>query len=158
MPLSRLAAVVAAGLVVGSAAQAVAAPPAEDRVLSECTFNLADLQYALHDVDLSKLDGGAVNASTIVIYVRQNPNGGQQLKNAGGYTGPVVCVNEDSDAIVSTTESTAIPTVGSVDVTGAEQLFWLQYIDNVSNETDNRFCLSVHDRTDCFLVQPQPTP
>jgi hypothetical protein len=152
-----------AGLIAGLSSQAQADPTA-NRIFFECTFTTGaattdgTLNSALNisSQDLSLLQSNQVQASYILIYVRENPNEGQDLKNSSSFTGPILCTNEDTVGIVVTTEGTEIP--GPVDITGAEEASHLQYrpTGGTVADTEKRVCHTVASNTDCFLIQPQP--
>ena len=149
-----------AGLVAGLSSQ-VQADPRANHVVSNCTFSTSGdttrLQDALNIPDLSSLNGGQLEASYIIIYVRQNPNDGQGITggaDAGGYTGPILCINSDTDEVVPTDEGTAIP--GSIDILGAEESSHIQiqpHNSDVPNERQKRVCHTVASNTDCFTIQ-----
>jgi len=165
-PTRLLAALAAGGLLFGASAQSLAAPPGApvaDRVFAECTFTTADLQLLTNvpNSSLNKFVGSELQGSYILIYVRGNPNDGQAL-SAGGFTGPVMCINSDTETIDQTAENTAIPNptnhpgVASVDVRGAESAFHLQYeLNPTPGDIEKRVCHTVAGNTDCFFVQPQ---
>ena len=151
------------GLLAGLPSAAPADPTA-DRIFSECTFTTGasttkgTLNSALHisQQDLNLLLGGEVQASYILIYVRENPNDGQDLNNSPSFTGPILCTNEDTVDIVETTEGTEIP--GSIDILGAEEASHLQYrpTGGMVADTEKRVCHTVASNTYCFNIQPQP--
>lgn len=161
-----------AGLIAGLSSQAQADPPTENRVLFNCTFTTdamegINLQDALDIPDLAMLNGdelhpdGQLKASYILIYVRQNPNNGQNITPLGtpttSFTGPILCRNVDTDAIAKTTEGTSIP--GPVDILGAEEVSHLQLQPSSSTEPNDRkkrVCHTVASNTDCFLIGPKP--
>jgi hypothetical protein len=140
------------------------ADPTADRIFSECTFTTGaattrgTLNSALHisPQDLNLLQGGEVQASYILIYVRENPNDGQDLKSSPSFTGPILCINEDTVDIVETTEGTEIP--GPIDILGAEEASHLQYrpTGGTVADTEKRVCHTVASNTYCFNIQPQP--
>src|SRR5689334_16686447 len=141
------------GLSAGLLSPARAAPP-PNHVLSNCTFTTntvegTNLQDALNIPDLSTLNGGQLEASYIIIYVRQNPNNGQRIGTTGSsYTGPILCVNA-TDAISPTTEGTVIS--GPVDILGAEEVSHIQYRSTNAinpNENKKRVCHTVASNTD----------
>src|SRR5262245_27320054 len=67
-------------VLIAGISQAQAAPPPPNRILT-CTFNLGQLRTALGNSLPSSL--GTFQASYIIIYVRQNPNEGQQIGTTG---------------------------------------------------------------------------
>lgn len=164
-PLSRPAVLILlfAGLFVGLSQQAQSDPTA-NRVFFECTFTTGSsttfgtLNSALNisQQDLNQLQGSQIQASYILIYVRENPNDGQDLKNSTSFTGPILCANADTVDITQTTEGTAI--TGPVDIVGAEEAAHLQFrpTGGVPADTEKRVCHTVASITDCFLIQPQP--
>jgi hypothetical protein len=166
-PAKTLSALAAVGLVCTISGQPMAAPPGApvaDRVFAGCTFTTADLQLLLNipNSSLNKFVGDAIQGSYILIYVRANPNDGQPL-DAGGFTGPVLCINSDTETIDQTTETTPIPNstnhpgVTSVDIRGAETAFHLQYeLNPTPGDIEKRVCHSVAGNTDCYFIQPGP--
>jgi|SRR5689334_21859959 len=150
------------GLSAGLLSPARAAPP-PNHVLSNCTFTTntvegTNLQDALNIPDLSTLNGGQLEASYIIIYVRQNPNNGQRIGTTGSsYTGPILCTNANTDEAVPTTEGAAIP--GSIDILGAEESSHIQIQPHGStdvNQRQKRVCHTVASNTDCFLIESFP--
>lgn len=158
-----LSMVLLVGLLAGLPSAAPADPTA-DRIFSECTFTTGasttrgTLNSALHisPQDLNFLQGNEVQASYILIYVRENPNDGQDLKNSPSFTGPILCTNEDTVSVVETTEGTEI--LGPVDILGAEEASHLQYrpTGGTMADTEKRVCHTVASNTYCFNIQPQP--
>ena len=155
--------VLLAGLLAGLPSPAQADPTA-DRIFSECTFTTGasttkgTLNSALHisSQDLNLLQGGQVQASYILIYVRENPNDGQDLQGSPSFTGPILCTNEDTVDAVETTEGTEI--TGPIDIVGAEEASHLQYrpTGGTMADTEKRVCHTVASNTYCFNIQPQP--
>jgi len=131
-----------------------------DHVFANCTFTISGLQAALtiSDPDLST---ATLEASYILIYVRTNPNDGQQIGITSTYTGPVLCHNSASESVVPTTEATSIPnttnhgSATSVDILDSEEAFHLRYhLNGGSGATEKRVCHTVAGNTDCFFIQP----
>jgi hypothetical protein len=155
--------VVFAGLLAGLSSLAQADPTA-NRIFFECTFTTGSsttagtLNSALHisSQDLSLLQNNQVQASYILIYVRENPNDGQDLRNSPSFTGPILCTNENTVDIVETTEGTEI--LGPVDILGAEEASHLQYrpTGGTVADTEKRVCHTVASSTYCFNIHPQP--
>jgi hypothetical protein len=156
-----------AGLITGLPSQAQAVPP-PNKVFFNCTFTtgavgegVVNLEDALNIPGLADLNGGTLEASYIIIYVRQNPNGGQLIgpppaTATSTYTGPILCTNT-TDAISTTTATT--PITDTVNILGAEEASHLRYRVNTStNSEDNqiRVCHTVASTTDCFLIGSQP--
>lgn len=151
-----------AGLFVGLSQQAQADPPTANRIFFDCTFTTGSADtfgtlnsaLSIAQADLSKLQGNEIQASYILIYVRENPNDGQDLKTSTSFTGPILCTNADTDDIVKTTEGT--PISGPVDIVGAEEASHLQYrpTGGVVADTEKRVCHTVASNTDCFLIRP----
>jgi hypothetical protein len=148
-----------AGLTAGLSSQARAEPQA-NHVLSNCTFTTntvegTNLQDALNIPDLGSLNGGQLEASYIIIYVRQNPNNGQHIGTTGSsYTGPILCYNV-TDSIQTSPEGTAIS--GPIDILGAEESSHIQIQPSGSTDTNQRqkrVCHTVASNTDCFLIGP----
>src|SRR6185436_9494451 len=105
---------------------------------------------------------GQIEASYIIIYVRQNRNDGQELNGSTPttplFTGPVLCTNADDTDITETTEGTAIP--GPVNVLGAEEVSHLQvqpFNSTNLNDRDKRVCHTVASSTECFLIEFKPS-
>jgi hypothetical protein len=155
-PARSFAALAIAASVGGVWFQAGAAPPggpAANRIFANCTFTTDSLRRAITIKDPGKKLAGALQASYILIYVRQNPNDGQLL---GGttptFTGPVLCINSKTESIDQTTETTATPTV---DILGTEEAFHLQYRNpsGPSGPIEKRVCHTVATNTDCFLIR-----
>jgi hypothetical protein len=161
------------GLIFGASPQAQADPPTANRILFNCTFTtdagegFINLQDALDIPDLALLNGGQLQASYIIIYVRENPNDGQLIgtpppSSSSTYTGPIICTNADTDDITKTTEGTLIPpdpdNDPSIDILGAEEASHLQYrtTGGTMADTEKRVCHTVASNTDCFLIQPKP--
>jgi hypothetical protein len=157
------------GSIAGLSLPARADPPTANRVFANCTFttgspdSFGTLNSALSisSTDLGLLEGDQVQASYIIIYVRANPNDGQDLKNSPSFTGPILCTNADTDVASPTTEATPIPPLAgdTVNILGAEEASHLQYefnlVEGVS-DPEKRVCHTVAGNTDCFLIQPQP--
>jgi hypothetical protein len=169
-PAQSLATLAIAASVAGVWFQAVAAPPGApqaNRIFANCTFTTADLQSILNipNSSLNKFATNQIQASYILIYVRQNRNDGQQLDGTPAtFTGPVLCINADSEVIDQTTETTAIPNstnhpgTTSVDILGTEEAFHLQYQLNppaVGGDIEKRVCHTAATNTDCFFIQPK---
>jgi hypothetical protein len=150
-----LVSLLCAGLMFGAAPRA-AAQPVENRIYSGCTFTIPDLQD-LEIADLESLNGGQLQASYIIIYVRENPNDGQEIGTTGTFTGPILCTNADTDMVVPTTEDTLIPDSGTVDILGAEEASHLQY-EPTGGDPEKRVCHTVAGNTDCFLIRPSASP
>jgi hypothetical protein len=150
------------GLIAGLSSQARADPPAANHVFTGCTFTTGlnttagTLNSVLNisDADRTMLNGDQVQASYIVIYVRQNPNDGQRLDGATAtYTGPIICRNA-TDTISATNEGAVIP--GPVDIKGAEEASHLKHRLTGSadpNDNKNRVCHTVASNTDCFTIE-----
>jgi hypothetical protein len=168
-PLRLLAMLATAGSVVGISLQATAAPsgtPQANRIFFNCTFTTAGLRSILTIPQnaLNALAGKQVQASYIIIYVRQSPNDGQRLGTTSSYTGPILCTNSDTEDVVQTTETTAIPNptnhpgAASVDILGIEEALHLQYQLNLTSgpgDIEKRVCHTAAANTDCFFIQPK---
>ena len=168
-----------AGLAFGLASNA-GADPIANQIYSDCTFtdaDLADLQ--IPDVDSGLLTGGVevpLHASYIIIYVRENPSDGQEIfeevegefETTNTFTGPILCINRDTEVATPTTENELIPPQGpeppdpplTVNILGGEEASHLQYVptDGDVDDTEKRVCHTVAGNTDCFLIKPKPTP
>jgi hypothetical protein len=155
----------AVGLVSGVSPQAAIAAEA-DHIFSGCTFTTSSIRGALTITD-PDLSTATLEASYILIYVRANPNDGQQIGATTTYTGPVLCINAGTDSIAETTETTQIPNSSdhpgavSVDVLGTEEALHLQYLLNFPGgpgdppgDVEKRVCHTVAGNTDCFFIQP----
>jgi hypothetical protein len=144
---------------VAGVSQAVTAAPGDleaNRIFAKCTFTTADLQKALKGIPTGNLQ--AFQASYILIYVRQNPNDGQQIKGTSTFSGPFLCINAGSESIAPTTETTAIGTTNApVDLLGTEEAFHLQYrLNPPGGDIQKRVCHTVGTNTDCFIVGKKP--
>lgn len=134
--------------------------PTAGQIFFNCTFTTESLNSALAiaQPNLNKLQSRQIEASYIIIYVRQNRNDGQLLAGTPPlYTGPVLCTNSGLDNfadITPTTEGTAI--TGPVDIVGAEEASHLQYrpTGGAESSTEKRVCHTVASKTECFLIQP----
>ncbi len=153
-----------AGLIGGVPSKAEAQPagsPTANDIFYNCTFTTAGLNTALTiSLDnLGLLDSGQIEASYIIIYVRENANDGQLLAGTTpSYTGPVLCTNVDTADITQTDEGTAI--AGPIDVLGAEEVSHLQVRSSTSenpDDTQKRVCHTVASKTQCFLIQLKPS-
>jgi len=153
-----------AGLAFGLASNA-GADPVANQIYSNCTFTDADLlDLEIPDVDSGLLNGGQLHASYIIIYVRENPNDGQEIFELVGetpeptntFTGPILCTNLDTDVATPTTENELIPPSGTVDILGAEEASHLQYEATGGGDPEKRVCHTVAGNTDCFLIKPKP--
>jgi hypothetical protein len=167
IPTMSLAMLGAVGFVSGVLPRtAAAAEP--NHVFTSCTFTTTSLRAALTITD-ADLSAATLEASYILIYVRANPNDGQKIGTTTSFTGPVLCINEDTESIVETTESTQIPNSNdhpgavSVDILGTEEALHLQYLLNFSGgpgdppgDVEKRVCHTVAGNTDCFFIQPLP--
>jgi hypothetical protein len=165
---SVLLAALTAGLILNVSLPAHGDPsgsPLPNRIFFNCTFTTADLQSILNIPTVSALAGHQVRPSYIIIYNRQNPNDGQQIGTTSTYTGPVLCINEDTDNVFPTSEGTQIPNATNqpgaiaVDVLGAEEVSNLQYKSVLATgpgNTEKRVCHTAAGNTDCFLIQPAP--
>ena len=153
-----------AGTIAGGLSSHARAEPQANHVLSACTFSTnavegTNLQDALSIPDLANLNGGQLQVSYIIIYVRQNPNNGQLIgpppaSPSSSYTGPILCTNVDTDEAIPTAEGTAIP--GSIDILGAEESSHIQIQPHGStdpNQRQKRVCHTVASNTDCFTIQ-----
>jgi hypothetical protein len=152
------------GLTLGFAAHAQEVGPIANKIYSNCTFTIDDLAgLTIPDLDSGLLSGGELQASYIIIYVRENPNDGQEIFEADGealvttntFTGPILCTNSDSDIATPTTEDTLIAPSGTVNILGAEEASHLQY-EPASGDPEKRVCHTVAGNTDCFLIKPNP--
>ena len=152
-----------AGLTFGLSSHA-GADPIANQIYSDCTFTDADLSgLDIPDVESGLLNGGQIRASYIIIYVRENPNDGQEifefvgetLEPTNTFTGPILCTNLDTDVATPTTENTLIPPSGTVDILGAEEASHLQY-EPASGIPEKRVCHTVAGNTDCFLIKANP--
>ena len=152
-----------AGLIAGVPSKAEAQPagsPTANDVFYNCTFTTEDLNAALtiSQANLDLLASGQIEASYIIIYVRENPNDGQlRTGTTPSFTGPVLCTNVDNADITQTDEGTAI--AGPVDVLGAEEVSHLQVRSSSStdpDDTEKRVCHTVASKTQCFLIQLKP--
>jgi hypothetical protein len=149
-----------AGLIGGVTSRAEADPagmPIANEIFYNCTFDIGLLNDAL-TVDQANLDllaSGQIEASYIIIYVRQNANDGQQLAGTTPtFTGPVLCTNGATDDISKVNEGDGI--AGPVNVLGAEEVSHLQ-VRSTSSSADNdkkkRVCHTVASSTECFLIE-----
>ena len=155
-----------AGLIAGVASKAEAQPagsPTANDIFYNCTFTTAGLNGALSITQANKdlLLSNQIEASYIIIYVRQNANDGQELDGSTPttplFTGPVLCTNIDSADITVVTEATAIP--GDVDILGAEEVSHLQVRSSDSDDpddTEKRVCHTVASKTQCFMIKLKP--
>ena len=152
-----------AGFIGGVPPKAEAEPagtPTANDIFYNCTFTTEGLNTALTIslANLDLLDSGQIEASYIIIYVRENANDGQLLAGTTpSYTGPVLCTNVDTADITQTDEGTAI--TGPVDVLGAEEVSHLQVRSSTStnpDDTEKRVCHTVASKTQCFLIQLKP--
>jgi hypothetical protein len=163
-----IAMLAAGGLASGVSPPAATAAEA-DHIFAGCTFTTTSLRTALTITD-SDLSAATLQASYILIYVRANPNDGQQIGVTTSYTGPVLCINADTESIAETTEATQIPNstdhpgAVSVDILGTEEALHLQYLLNFSGgpgvppgDVQKRVCHTVAGNTDCFFIQPLPS-
>lgn len=164
-----LAMLMAAGLALGFAGQALAGPPggpAANEVFSACSYDPAALDGILNigASDRGKFadSGDVVSSNYIVIYVRDTQNNGQEL-DAGGATGPVVCV-ANTDTASASAESVPIPNdidqpdAVSIDILATQGGSILQHRVNGGDrggDIENRVCLSTDTGVDCVLVQPE---
>jgi hypothetical protein len=90
-----------------------------------------------------------------------NDNDGQPV--SGGFTGPIICINENNENLgVEVTSQTApIPPNGTgastVDTLDAEDAFILRYVLNGGDNDgvkEKVICHTVNDQTDCFRISP----
>ena len=153
-------------LVVGVPTKADAEPegsPTASKIFYNCTFTTEDLNAALaggiDPAHLALFATDQIEASYIIIYVRQNTNDGQQLDGTTAtFTGPVLCTNIDNTDINVTTEGTAI--AGPINVLGAEEVSHLQvqpFGSTNQNDKDKRVCHTVASSTECFLIEFKPS-
>ena len=140
-----------------------AGSPTANEIFYNCTFTTDDLNAALaiSSTNLDLLTTNQIEASYIIIYVRQNRNDGQELDGSTPttplFTGPVLCTNDDNTEITETTEGTAI--TGPVNVLGAEEVSHLQVQPSTStnpNDKDKRVCHTVASTTECFFIEFKP--
>ena len=155
-----------AGLIGGVSSNAEADPagtPAANEIFFNCTFTTGSLNGALSITQANKnlLLSNQIEASYIIIYVRQNANDGQELDGSTPttplFTGPVLCTNIGTDNITVTPEGTAI--AGPVDVLGAEEVSHLQVRSSTStdpDDTEKRVCHTVASKTQCFMIKLKP--
>jgi hypothetical protein len=153
-----------AALIAGVPSKAETQPagsPTANEIFYNCTFATDDLNAAL-TISLANRDllaSNQIEASYIIIYVRQNTNDGQQLDGTTPtFTGPVLCTNVEDTDIFVISEGTAMP--GPVNVLGAEEVSHLQVQPSTStnpNDKDKRVCHTVASRTECFLIEFKPS-
>jgi hypothetical protein len=137
--------------------------PTANEIFYNCTFTTEDLNVALaggiDPAHLALLATDQIEASYVIIYVRQNTNDGQQLDGTTPtFTGPVLCTNVENTDITETTEGTAI--AGPLNVLGAEEASHLQVQPSGStnqNDKDKRVCHTVASSTECFLIEFKPS-
>lgn len=155
-----------AGLTLGLASHADADPVA-NQVYSNCTFTIDDLAgLVIPDLDSGLLNNGTLQASYIIIYVRENPNDGQNIFELVGetlqptntFTGPILCTNSDTDIATPVDENTLIPPpppfpTDTVDILGAEEASHLQYAPAGGGDPEKRVCHTVAGNTDCFRIR-----
>ena len=160
---SRILGLLSATLIWSVSFEAEADPsgtPTANQIFFNCTFTTDSLNSALDigQPHLNKLSSGQIEASYIIIYVRQNRNDGQRLAGASpSYTGPVLCVNSGLDNFTDITPTTAGTAIaGPVDIVGAEEGSHLQYrpTGGAESSTEKRVCHTVASNTECFLIQP----
>jgi hypothetical protein len=152
-----------AGAVPIKAEAELAGSPTANEIFYNCTFTTADLNAALaggiDPAHLELLATNQIEASYIIIYVRQNANDGQQLDGTTPtFTGPVLCTNVENTDITETTEGTAI--TGPLNVLGAEEVSHLQvqpFGSTNQNDKDKRVCHTVASSTECFLIEFKPS-
>ena len=166
-------ALLCAGLVFGASSHAEAEPsgtPTANRVFFNCTFTTEGLQSILtiSPANLAMLNGagelatGEVLASYILIYVRENPNDGQNITGTTTFTGPILCTNSDSNDIIQASPTTQLPEsdlgANSVDILGTEEASHLQYQPKFTGggvgAAEKRVCHTVASNTDCFIIRP----
>ena len=93
--------------------------PTANGIFSNCTFTTDQhSQCGPGRSDSARisiyLQGDQIQASYIIIYVRENPNDGQLSRDDTSFTGPVLCTNVRHRRHHQTTEGTAI--AGPVDI------------------------------------------
>jgi len=150
---------ICAGLIAGAPSKAEAGPdgsPTANDIFYNCTFTTAGLNAALtvSQANRDLLASGQIEASYVIIYVRENANDGQlRTGTTPSFTGPVLCTNFDTADINPADEGTAI--AGPVDVLGAEEVSHLQVRSSTSTDPDDtrkRVCHTVASKTQCFLI------
>jgi hypothetical protein len=166
--VAALCGLASVALVLGTSPGANADPsgsPTANRIFFNCTFTTADLQSILDIPTINGLFNHQVVPSYIIIYNRQNPNEGQKIGTTSTYTGPVLCINSDTENVVPTSEGTLIPNatnqpgVPAVNILGAEEVLHLQYRSTLTTnpaKTEKRVCHTIAGNTDCFFIQPTP--
>jgi len=163
--LASLSAALVLGASPGGANADPSGSPTANRVFFNCTFTTADLQSILDIPTINGLANHQLVPSYIIIYNRQNPNEGQKIGTTSTYTGPVLCINSDTENVVPTSEATVIPNatnqpgVPAINILGAEEALHLQYRSTLTTNparNEKRVCHTVAGNTDCFFIQPSP--
>jgi hypothetical protein len=143
----------AAFLLMGASVQALAQTPGH--VWAGCELSAT----AVDQLETTLDDAGIIDPEVafVVVYSLNNDNDGQQV--AGGFTGPVICRN--NDVVSAPTPTTQTNDIGSasatVTVLDGEEAFLLRYQfegEEEENDIEKRVCHTVDSETDCFLIVP----
>ena len=154
-------------LLLGAAVRDVAAAPQLNRVSGEdCLLSSAAVGALLTDLAAAGIPGGSPGTPEIafvVVYSLNHDNDGQPVRVGGtnGFTGPVICANDDVTGIDPTMQTTDIPVAAtgasSVTTLDAEDVFILRYrLNGGTNDGDVEkvICHSTNENTDCFRISP----
>jgi hypothetical protein len=157
----------ASALLLGTAVRDVSAAPQINRVSGEdCVLTSTTVGNLLTDLATAGIPGGSPETPEIafvVVYSLNLDNDGQPVRVGGtnGFTGPVICVNDQITGIDPTTQTTDIPVpatgASSVTTLDAEDVFILRYrLNGGTNDGDVEkvLCHSTNENTDCFRISP----
>jgi hypothetical protein len=165
-------------LLLGGSAPALAAEsdpgqPTESQVWGGCVLTTEAEEGAvdaLKDSMSSSDNSGPLNQENLkvafVVVYTLNDHDGQPL-SAGGFTGPVLCINPDVVGVKSRLQTDHLPDPStgatSIDTKDAEDVFILRYVLNSEDEgvggtNEKVICHSVGDQVNCFRISPLLVP
>ena len=153
-------------LLVGSPTVAQVSGPTPNAVWGGCVLD-SDLVGDLEGKIAAGSNHLDPTVSFIVVYTMKD-NDGQEFTtgpNRGGFTGPVICINDDAVegvGIRGTSQSATIPDTArtgatTVNTLDAEEVFILRYAlaDGPNEEVVEKvLCHAVNDGMDCFRISP----
>lgn len=156
-----MASALAAPLLAGLSTQAVAQLEL-NRAYAGCVLTGSTVSGLLTDLGTSGIaqhTNGSPEVAFVVVYALNNDNDGQPatVRGTRGFTGPVICRNQDVTGIANTTQTTRIPASGTVNVLDVEDVFILRYVLNGPANAGTRekvICHTVDANTDCFRISP----
>lgn len=167
-----MATALASALLVGASNPAPAADPELNlnRVWAGCVLNPTTVTGLVADLETSGVgtEDADPEIAFVLVYSLNNDNDGQpaEVDETQGFTGPVLCLNEDLNldetvdlGIETTTQTTPIPAIGTANFLDTEDVFIVRYeLDDESGTIEKVLCHTVKSNTDCFRISPDLAP